>query len=119
MGCCGGKPSPPVDALVGTWATDEKAAAYKTGYGAYRHKRGYFMGLRSDGEERARITIKPSGWVSYVHTTKSSWCTIIDMPVSDWGDETMSMAMGASLKYSFGANGTLVVNGLTLHKRDK
>mmetsp|Transcript_12635 Transcript_12635/g.43884 ORF Transcript_12635/g.43884 Transcript_12635/m.43884 type:complete len:119 (-) Transcript_12635:688-1044(-) len=118
MGCVCGKPLPPVNALVGTWSSDDRAASLRTGYGAYRVKRGYFPGLRSGGEERARITIKPSGWVSYVHVSEGNMCTLVDMPVSGWEDGTMRIAMGGSLRYTLGEDGVLVVDGLKLYKQD-
>eukprot|EP00039_Didymoeca_costata_P026095 m.14908 g.14908 ORF g.14908 m.14908 type:complete len:120 (-) comp5249_c0_seq1:126-485(-) len=118
MGCCCGKPVPPDDEkLIGTWANSEKALSLRTGYGAYRVKKGYFGFIKSGGERLTRITIKDNGWISYVAVSEKNFCKLIDMPCTDWEGETMKMACSASLKYELSSDGeSLTVDGVTLTK---
>ena len=76
MGCLCAKPVPPPAAhsnLVGTWANNANAAALRTGYGRYRHKYGFIMGIddaqTGDEELCVRLKIDAVGFVSYKRFT--------------------------------------------------
>ena len=128
MGCLCAKPVPPPAAhsnLVGTWANNANAAALRTGYGRYRHKYGFIMGIDAqtgDEELCVRLKIDAVGFVSYAHVPARARgpLTLIDMPVTAWGgDGSLVLACGAPPLSVTGdaASGSIEVNGVALTRQ--
>jgi len=126
MGSICGKPVPPPDSrMIGKWGSDYRVNQWNLGYGVYRVKRAAIPHMKKKKKktaaeataigDRARIEIKPSGWISYVRvSSREREVLVLDMPATSWSQGCATVACHDALRYALLSDGCLLVDGIKL-----
>jgi hypothetical protein len=128
MGSICGKPVPPTDSrMIGKWGSDYRVNQWNVGYGVYRVKRAAIPFMKKKKkkkktaaeattiDDRARIEIKPSGWISYVRVSSSEMkVLVLDMPATSWSQGCATIACHSALQYALLSDDCLLVDGIKL-----